>query len=90
MFINNIYLNMSVTFPENFCIDAWHRGERKIKVDQCHQDYTLMTNKDKFTKQGNEIYLNGNLLTNMPNINPEDLARIYKYYLKKKGYKIYE
>lgn len=81
---------MSVTFPENFCIDAWHRGSRKITVDQCHHEYTLMSNKDKFTQQGNEIYLNGTLLTNMPNINPEDLARIYKYYLKKKGYKIYE
>lgn len=81
---------MSVTFPDNFCIDAWYRGDRKITVDQCHDKYTLMSNKDKFTKQGNEIYLNGTLITNMPDINPDDLARIYKYHLKKKGYKIYE
>lgn len=90
MFITNIYYNMSVTFPDNFCINAWYRGDRKIKVVQANHDFTLMSNNDKFTKQGNEIYLNGNLLTNMPGINDEDLARIYKYKLKKKGYKIFE
>lgn len=81
---------MSVTFPDNFSIDTWYRGSRKIKVEQCHDKFTLMSNGDKFTRQGNEISLNGKVLTNMPDINPEDLVRIYKYNLKKKGYKILE
>jgi GNAT superfamily N-acetyltransferase len=81
---------MSVTFPDNFHIDAWYRGTKNVKVVQCHDKFTLLSNGDKFTKQGNEIYLNGKLLTNMPNISPEDLVKIYTYYLKKKGYKILE
>lgn len=81
---------MSVTFPDNFSIDAWYRGGRLIKVSEQTDDYTLMTNGDKFVRQGNDIYLNKHLLTNMPGISPEDLAHIYKYSLRKKGYKIFE
>lgn len=81
---------MNVKFPDNFCINAWYRGDRNIKV--IHQDdkSIVMSNNDKLTQKGNDIYLNSHILTNMPDINAEDLARIYKYNLRKKGYKIFE
>lgn len=81
---------MKVNFPNNFCINAWYRGDRKICVVQSDDKATIMSNNDKLTKNGNDIFLNGHLLTNMPDINAEDLARIYKYCLRKKGYKIFE
>lgn len=81
---------MTIQLPQNFSINAWYRGDRNIKV--VHQDdkCIIMSNNDKFTQQGNDIYLNKHILTNMPDINAEDLARIYKYSLRKKGYKIFE
>lgn len=78
---------MNITLPEDLKWNVWYRGSKTIKVVSDDGKSILMSNGDKFTQTGNDIYLNKFILTNIPGITQDELLKIYKYNLFKRGYK---
>lgn len=67
-------------------LNVYYRG---IKTITCEitDNGLIFSNKDKIVIDKNNIYLNGQLISNDPSITENELTELYKYILSKKGYK---
>ncbi len=77
---------MNLHTLEDFNIECWYRGLKKLKPTDIKDNEITFSNGDKITIQDNNIYLNKQLICN-DTITEKELIETYKYYLLKKGYK---
>lgn len=79
---------MDLNSLKDFKLNVWYRGARLLSITKIEDNMIVFSNADKINIDSNDfIYLNDKLLCNMPDMSPECVLDMYKWYLKKKGYK---
>lgn len=79
---------MDLSTLKDFKLNVWWRGYKLLSVTKIEDNIIVFSNADKIYVDSNGlIHLNGKLLCNMPDMSPEHILDMYKWYLKKKGYK---
>ena len=79
---------MDISSLKDFKINVWYRGFKLLSVVKINNNTIILSNADKiYIDEDGKIHLNGKMICNMPNISSDDLLNIYKWNLKKKGYK---
>jgi len=79
---------MDLTSLKDFKLNVWWRGARLLTITKIDNNIIVFSNADKIYIDSNGfIHLNGKLLCNMPDMSPDRILDMYKWHLKKKGYK---
>jgi hypothetical protein len=82
---------MDISSLKDFKINVWYRGFKLLSVIKINGNTIILSNADKISVgEDGKIHLNGKMICNMPDISCDDLLNIYKWHLKKKGYKFLE
>jgi len=78
---------MDLSTLHNFSKDAWYRGHKRIKVLSGTDEVLYFSNNDVVQVKGTELYINKQLVSNIPDMTAEEVIILYINYLKTKGYK---
>lgn len=79
---------MDISSLKDFKLNIWWRGFKLLSITKLDSNVIIFSNADKINIDNDgKIHLNGKLFCNMPNINADNLLDLYKWHLKKKGYK---
>lgn len=68
-------------------LNVWYRNFKKITVLSQNDDKIVLSNNDVIKFKNGNTYFNNELICNI-DCTDEELVELYKYYLKRKGYKI--
>jgi hypothetical protein len=78
---------MDLSALQNFSKDAWYRGHKRIKVLSGTDKVLHFSNSDVVQVKDDGLYINKQLVSNIPDMTAEEVIILYTNYLKTKGYK---
>ena len=78
---------MDLSSLKDFNKNVWYRGSKTLSVIKYNENYIKFSNEDIIEIIDNNILLNKKILTNIPDLNIDELLYMYIDNLKKRGYK---
>lgn len=79
---------MDLSALKDFKVNVWYRGFKLLTVVKIYDNTIVFSNADKISVDNvGRIHINGTIHCNMPDMNADNVLDMYKWHLKKKGYK---
>ena len=79
---------MDISSLKDFKTNVWWRGAKLLSVVKIDNNVVIFSNADKIkVNEDGRVYLNGQVMCDMPGLTAEQMLDIYLWKLSKKGYK---